>query len=78
MVSQDERITSVEKEAIQEQLEPLTKEYYHEFYQGTKCSQIYWKGSHYPNLKKLMRASSNVIFVSHNKDRELLYKIVMN
>ena len=47
-------IISVEKEAIKEQLEPLTKEHYHEFYQCTQCAQIYWKGSHYPKLQKFI------------------------
>jgi uncharacterized protein with PIN domain len=43
---------SVNKGDIQEQLEPLTKKYYHEFYQCTDCHQIYWKGSHYAKLKR--------------------------
>lgn len=54
-------ITSVEKQLIQEQLEPLTKEHYHEFYQCTKCAQIYWKGSHYPKLKTFIQ-KINLIF----------------
>ncbi len=48
-------ITSVKKKAIEEQLEPLTKEHYHEFYQCTQCFQIYWKGSHYPKLEKIIK-----------------------
>lgn len=47
-------IQSVAKEAIQEQLEPLTKQHYQEFYQCSNCEQIYWKGSHYPKLQKLI------------------------
>jgi uncharacterized protein with PIN domain len=43
---------SVNKADIQEQLEPLTQKYYHEFYQCTGCHQIYWKGSHYHKLKQ--------------------------
>jgi uncharacterized protein with PIN domain len=43
---------SVNKADIQEQLEPLTQKYYHEFYQCTGCHQIYWKGSHYDKLKQ--------------------------
>lgn len=42
----------VNKADIQEQLEPLTQKYYHEFYQCTGCHQIYWKGSHYHKLKQ--------------------------
>ncbi len=48
-------ISSVEKQVIQEQLEPLTKEHYHEFYQCTECAQIYWKGSHYPKLQAFIQ-----------------------
>ncbi len=47
-------IISVKKEVIIDKLEPLTKQYYNEFYQCTECSQIYWKGSHYPKLKKII------------------------
>jgi uncharacterized protein with PIN domain len=43
---------SVQKIDIQEQLEPLTKKYYDQFYQCTDCEQIYWKGSHYGKLKQ--------------------------
>jgi hypothetical protein len=45
-------INLVNKADVQDQLEPLTKEYYQEFYQCTVCNQIYWKGSHYPKLKR--------------------------
>ena len=45
-------IRIVNKAEIQEQLEPLTKKYYQEFYQCTSCAQIYWKGSHYAKLKQ--------------------------
>lgn len=47
-------IISVDKAKIIARLEPLTKEYYHKFYQCTKCHQIYWKGSHYPKLQQLI------------------------
>lgn len=51
-------ITSVKKEAIREQLEPLTQKHYHEFYQCTNCHQIYWKGSHYAKLQKFIQKFS--------------------
>jgi uncharacterized protein with PIN domain len=44
-------IESVEKEAILEQLEPLTKKYYTDFFQCTGCRKIYWKGSHYERIR---------------------------
>ena len=43
-------IQPVEKSVIVNQLEPLTRKYYEEFYQCRQCRQIYWKGSHYSNL----------------------------
>jgi uncharacterized protein with PIN domain len=44
----------VEKEAIIERLEPLTKLYFHEFRICPACQQIYWKGSHFERMQKLI------------------------
>ena len=41
----------VEKAEIFEQLEPLTKIYYHEFRRCLACSKIYWPGSHFGKLE---------------------------
>jgi hypothetical protein len=35
-------------------LEPKTKKYFHEFHICQQCDQIYWKGSHYQRLEKLI------------------------
>jgi uncharacterized protein with PIN domain len=43
-------IEGVGKQDILDQLEPLTKRYYSEFYRCTGCSRIYWKGSHYERI----------------------------
>ena len=43
-------IESVEKECVFDQLEPLTKKYYSEFFKCSDCSKIYWKGSHYDRI----------------------------
>jgi uncharacterized protein with PIN domain/sulfur carrier protein ThiS len=40
------------KANIIEELEPLTKIYYHEFRLCSGCGQIYWAGSHFPKLQK--------------------------
>lgn len=45
----------VEKEAILERLEPLTRQYYNEFHKCTTCDQIYWKGSHYSRMMSFMK-----------------------
>ncbi|HLO17687.1 MAG TPA: Mut7-C RNAse domain-containing protein [Anaerolineales bacterium] len=44
----------VEKEAIIHRLEPLTKLYFDEFQICPDCKQIYWKGSHYEKMQKLI------------------------
>lgn len=44
----------VEKEAVLERLEPLTKKYFEEFQICPACQQIYWKGSHYEKMQRLI------------------------
>ncbi|HEX9333837.1 MAG TPA: Mut7-C RNAse domain-containing protein [Anaerolineales bacterium] len=47
-------LESVEKEAVLDRLEPLTKLYFDEFQICPACKQIYWKGSHYEQMEKLI------------------------
>lgn len=44
----------VSKEAVLDRLEPLTKKYFNEFHICPACAQIYWKGSHYETMEKLV------------------------
>lgn len=44
----------VDKEAVLDRLEPLTRLYFDEFQICPACRQIYWKGSHYERMKKLI------------------------
>ena len=44
----------VTKEAVIDRLEPLTKLYFDEFQVCPACGQIYWKGSHYEKMRKLI------------------------
>lgn len=44
----------VAKELILDRLEPLTKLYFDEFQICPACKQIYWKGSHYERMQKLI------------------------
>ena len=46
----------VSKQEILERLEPLTKIYYDDFRICPNCSQIYWKGSHYGHMLKMIEA----------------------
>lgn len=50
----------VSKEAIVHKLEPLTKRYFDDFRICPECDQIYWKGSHYERMVRLIdRVLSN-------------------
>ncbi|WP_181306360.1 Mut7-C RNAse domain-containing protein [Rufibacter sp. XAAS-G3-1] len=44
------KIQEVEKQDILHLLEPKTKQYFHLFYQCTRCQQVYWKGSHFGKM----------------------------
>ena len=44
----------VAKEEVLDRLEPLTKLYFDEFQICPACGQIYWKGSHYEKMQKLV------------------------
>jgi hypothetical protein len=48
-------LKKVKKEDIMDRLEPLTMKYYHEFHMCQSCDQIYWKGSHYGPLKRIVQ-----------------------
>jgi uncharacterized protein with PIN domain len=41
----------VSKEAILDQLEPLTRMFYHEFTQCPSCGRVFWPGSHRERIK---------------------------
>jgi uncharacterized protein with PIN domain len=44
-------LQQVEKAEVMEELEPLTRIYYHQFRRCTGCGQIYWRGSHFSKLE---------------------------
>ena len=46
----------VDKETVLEKLEPLTKKYYDEFKLCPACDQVYWKGSHYEKMSRLIES----------------------
>ena len=48
----------VAKETILEKLEPLTKKYYDEFKLCPACDQVYWKGSHFEKMSRLIDSIS--------------------
>ena len=44
----------VAKETILDRLQPLTRRYFDEFRICTQCDQVYWKGSHYERMQRLI------------------------
>jgi uncharacterized protein len=48
----------VSKEAVLDQLETLTRQYYHEFHHCPSCGQVYWKGSHFEQMQKIIAGLS--------------------
>jgi uncharacterized protein len=53
-------IEHVEKTAIEHLLEPRTKLYYDDFSRCTRCGRLYWKGSHYEKLEKIVAAVKDI------------------
>ena len=49
-------LQAVEKEDIVDRLEPLTRIYFNEFHICPACRQIYWKGSHFDKMQRLISA----------------------
>ena len=47
-------VEPVEKEVILDRLEPLTRKYFDEFHICPNCQQIYWKGSHYERMVRVI------------------------
>jgi hypothetical protein len=56
-------LVTVPKKQILHKLEPETARDFHEFFQCTQCQRIYWKGSHYENMWKLIQ--TKIIPQSH-------------
>ncbi len=47
-----------QEDAVAGQLLPGTQKYFHEFFRCRSCSQVYWKGSHYARMVKLIELIS--------------------
>ncbi len=48
------RLAPVGKEQIQERLRPATQELHEEFSACARCRRVYWKGTHYDQLRRLV------------------------
>jgi uncharacterized protein with PIN domain len=47
-------LEAVSKADIIQQLQPDTIQFYNEFHRCTVCGQVYWKGSHYQRMQRLL------------------------
>lgn len=48
------QLAAVVKDEVIDQLEPLTRRYYDEFSRCPECGRIYWAGSHFDKLSRLV------------------------
>lgn len=49
-------LVTTSKNAVLNRLEPRTRELYTEFSICTVCNRVYWKGSHYEHMRKVLEA----------------------
>ena len=47
-------LQAVNKADVIRQLQPDTLQFYNEFHRCTACGQVYWKGSHYRRMQRLL------------------------
>jgi uncharacterized protein with PIN domain/sulfur carrier protein ThiS len=52
-------LETVDKDAIFDQLQPDTRQYFQEFRRCQACGQIYWKGSHYQRMQQMIESICN-------------------
>jgi uncharacterized protein with PIN domain/sulfur carrier protein ThiS len=50
----NERLESVPKEAVLDRIPPRSREHYEEFHECRGCGRIYWSGSHYRRMQRLI------------------------
>lgn len=53
-------IEPVPKSTIKDKLPPDTRKYFNEFWRCVICERIYWKGSHYERMLKLINRVANI------------------
>jgi uncharacterized protein with PIN domain len=47
-------LQAVDKQSVEDRLEPRTRKYYQTFRECTACGQIYWQGSHHERSQRLI------------------------
>jgi uncharacterized protein with PIN domain len=51
------QVKPVSKEKAADRIEKSTFSYYNEFWECTKCGQIYWQGAHWAKIRKTLEAA---------------------
>jgi uncharacterized protein len=51
----------IAKEKIEAQLQENTRKYFDAFWQCVQCNRIYWKGSHYERMERLIKQLKNAL-----------------
>lgn len=57
----------VDKDAVRDRLEPLTNRYYRLFRQCPECGKIYWRGTHFHRMNRLLSKTRG--WAEHRSDR---------
>jgi uncharacterized protein len=52
-------LVPVPKHEILDQIEPLTRKYYHSFHRCSSCTHVYWSGSHREPMEKDIKELNN-------------------
>ncbi|MDX5151618.1 MAG: Mut7-C RNAse domain-containing protein [Acidiferrobacterales bacterium] len=53
------KIRKIDKRFIENRLQPRTRAYYSEFWQCGECGNLYWKGSHYQRMERLISSMNH-------------------
>jgi hypothetical protein len=48
------KIRKIGKQSVESRLQPRTRTFYSEFWQCGDCGKIYWKGSHFQRMQRLI------------------------
>jgi uncharacterized protein with PIN domain len=54
-------VKPVSRESLAETIEKDTFEHYSEFWQCSKCGQIYWQGAHWTKIKKSLETAREIL-----------------
>jgi len=61
------RVKLISKEKVANKVEKSTFSYYNEFWECTKCGQIYWQGAHWTRIRKTLEKAKENLEKFRNK-----------